>query len=156
MQSIFSKKALKRSKSKDTSAPPVPAKNSSKSSSAHPQSLKGSKSAGAIGLPKVDEHGRTVHSSAPPAFTDSHSARPGANANVRWRQSHDINATEDGDEELQLCYGYWRVETERELSLDAVQEIVNRCGEEIKNRGTSSASLCDGVIVRLGGSQLRP
>jgi hypothetical protein len=138
MQSLFGRKTLKRSKSKDPSAPPVPAK----TSAVHP--LGSSKSSKTLnGASRVDEHGRSVHGSAPPAFVDTHdpARRQRSNSESGWRRSQD-HSTEDGDEELQLCYGYWRVETERELGLEAVTEIVKKCGEEIKTRGMLRFAQC--------------
>jgi hypothetical protein len=139
MQSIFGK-TLKRSKSRDPSGPPVPAKNSSKFQSQSNNNLKSSK--GSSGSSKADD--RNLHGSAPPAFTNQppyHNGRPRSNSEGGWRASQDNNAAEDGDEELQLCYGYWRVGTERELGLEAVEDIVKRCGEEIKTRGMCSLSI---------------
>lgn len=40
-----------------------------------------------------------------------------------------------GAEEMALLYGYWGVETERELSPERVEEVVRVCSAEIMRRG---------------------
>ncbi|KAH8920615.1 hypothetical protein BT69DRAFT_396164 [Atractiella rhizophila] len=39
------------------------------------------------------------------------------------------------DEELQLMFGYWPIEAERELDLVKVEDIIRKCGQQIKSRG---------------------
>lgn len=36
----------------------------------------------------------------------------------------------------QLCYGYWPIETQLELNLIQIEEIVRLCGQEIRTRGS--------------------
>lgn len=47
----------------------------------------------------------------------------------------------DTDAELQLCYGYWPIETQRELTLAEIEEVVRLCGQEIKTRGIEAPML---------------
>ena len=42
----------------------------------------------------------------------------------------------------QLAYGYWPIETQRELSLVQIEEIVRLCGQEIKARGAHVNHYC--------------
>lgn len=48
----------------------------------------------------------------------------------------------------QLCYGHWPVETQRELSLGQIEEVVRLCGHEIKARGLESPMLFSSLVSR--------
>lgn len=41
----------------------------------------------------------------------------------------------------QLCYGYWPIETQRQLSLAEIEEVVRLCGQEIRLRGIEAPML---------------
>jgi hypothetical protein len=73
----------------------------------------------------IDDFGRPLGTA--PAFVESDSPQFGRGYGV-------------GEEtELQLLYGYAPIETTRELSVQRVVEIVQRCAQEIRLRGESSS-----------------
>lgn len=49
----------------------------------------------------------------------------------------------------QLCYGYWPIETQVELNLVQIEEIVRLAGQEIRTRGLLKQllmiDLCDNI-----------
>lgn len=46
-----------------------------------------------------------------------------------------LSSSRSPNARLQLCYGYWPIETQRELNLVQVEEVVRLCGAEIRSRG---------------------
>ena len=129
MVGLFSRRRRKESAETTSSAPATPVKS---------QSI--NKKGGHAHLPApVDELGRTLHShaSAPPAFTvgSSQQRRHSSSDLPSPTYASSPYASSPVGEELQLAYGYWIIETQRELDATQVNEIVSLCSKQIKARG---------------------
>ena len=115
------------------------------------------------GRPVVNEFGAMSHQpqgrNAPPAFLKDTTATsysngsylkplPAVGSKITRRMSTGSVPSIDGllkdtagDAEMQLCYGYWPIETQRELSLAEIEEVVRLCGQEIRTRGIEAPML---------------